>query len=933
MATVNAGSTVSNAQTARDDSANPSLPVPLAPAVTGTTNAVPIPVQSARDDAAPTVKKITQTQATDQTVEQGRLVRPPESGTISATVASSETVVAAAGNDDSRQSDSVEQTNQVRTRLDELYSNKINAKGNILDKFASYTYSLSWYLMEPTAYQRLINQKKKDLNGYYLLVQSGGVGEATGRTIRDYQQLPAEQQNIQATPGSAGRSPFFPLDYYIDDLDAEILYAAGSESQSAAAFTNIKFTLTEPNGLTLLPNLYRACEDLIKNGGQTFVPNDRINYAAAMFCMVIRFYGYDENGVLQLPAVNDQGNTDSRAVIEKFIPFTLKKIDFSVGSKLVEYTIEGAPPDINTALSTNRGSVPQDYGFSGITVRDILVGDISQTNLTAQESDSARSAAGAETPAPAAAVSAARNSRDAQRQQQERRLGQTTAPAKADAAPKPTTSTVGTGLMAALNNYQLERVKKGKAEHPDTYNIVFADEILESATVAPPGGLNKNNVGGTATATAADQKLPETNAIKPTVRLRRVRAGTQIVQFIDDVMRNSSYIINQQSVIYDEKTKQYKQNGKPARQFAWFQITATAEPGLYDKIRNDYAYKITYYVTPYEVPMVSEYFNPSGFRGVHKIYNYWFTGENTQVIQFEQSFDKLWTQVLTADTNIQQLSQQQRRQMNSREQWMRHSYAASGQSYQGGEGKVFEGGANAADFLYGPNYGRIQLNIIGDPDWIPTAQNWYSTQSFTTQPFWPDGTINNSASIPYFEFAWNRPVDYNLNNGLMDPGQKNYFADREKGEAGLAAEAQTYVATRLKNMFKGGRFTQELEGAWMWDQTINEPNNQRENTPAIDPRADIRAGRGFNRAELQGRSEILQSPTGGSAVAQGVQQILSPVTQSVNPTLTQLQSSQAFITARRAGVPPREALEIARQAFTAGTAGQPYQTQPIVREP
>jgi hypothetical protein len=290
-------------------------------------------------------------------------------------------------------------------------------------------------------------------------------------------------------------------------------------------------------------------------------------------------------------------------------------------------------------------------------------------------------------------------------------------------------------------------------------------------------------------------------------------------------------------VIYDEKTKQYRQNGKPAQQFAWFQITVKAEPLAYDRKRNDYAYRMIYYVTPYETPMVSEYFAPSGFRGVHKIYNWLFTGQNTEVLQFEQSFDKLWTQALTADTNILELIQQQKRQMNSREQWMRHYYPASGENRQGGEGKVFEAGANAADFLYGPNYGSIQVNIIGDPAWVPNAFYEYNTDNFTPVPFWPDGTINSQASVPYFEFAWNRPVDYNLDTGLMDTGQRNYFADREKGQAGLAAESQTYVAVRCKSQFKGGRFSQELEGAWMWDQTINEPRNERkiQDAPAIVP--------------------------------------------------------------------------------------------------
>jgi hypothetical protein len=971
---VSAGGTVQNAQTARDDKANPVLPGPPPDTVPPQTNAAPTPTAAdgttTEGDNAP-VRPITATQGTSsqQPDNVGVLdqpapsaVTPPGSGTspspAGTEITANDRPGVGAANDDQRGGNSPNsQSNSVRNRLDELYGgvgNAIVAQDNVLDGFASYTYSLSWYLMDPAAYQRLINQQKKDLNGYYLLVQSAGIGQNTGQSITDAQTLPFERQNPQSIPGSAARSPFFPLDYYIDDFETEVMYAAGSESQSAATFSNIRFTLTEPNGLTLLPNLYRAVENLIQAGGQLYATTDRVNYAAAMFCMVIRFYGYDENGVLQAPVTNARNNTDSRAVVEKFIPFTLSKVDFSVGSRLVEYKIEGATPDVSTGLSTNRGSIPQDFDFSGSTVQDILVGAVTQVNVTAKQPDSARPR-----PAEQADVRRVDNQIDAN-QKFEKEQAQSsivagvdvtdslyngtgadvtkpasTAPAKANAAPKPTTKTVGTGLIAALNNFQQQLVKKGKIEHPDVYDIKFGDNIIASATAAPPGGLNKNRAGGTPSTTAAEQKLGEKSSVNPSVRLRSVRAGTQIIQFIDEVVRNSSYIIDQQSVIYNEKTKRYEKNGKPAQQFAWFQVTVVAEPGPYDRKRNDYSYKMTFYVTPYEVPMVSEYFSPSGFRGVHKVYNYWFTGQNSQVLQFEQSFDKLWTQVLTADTNITEANQQQRKQMNSREQWMRHYYSASGQNRQGGEGKTFEGGANAADFLYGPNYGTINLNIIGDPAWIPNAQYGYSLTQFTASPFWPDGTINNTASVPYFEFAWNRPVDYNINTGLMDPGQANYFADREKGVAGLAAESQTYIASKVKCMFKGGRFSQDLEGAWMWDQTINQPKDERkaQTPPAIDRRNENQSAAESARLSRAGTPPAPVRVAGdGSSTARGVQQTLSPPPQTINPSVSQIQSSQAYITARQAGLGAREAYDYAAQQFAQGRAGEAYQPQKIVRE-
>ena len=922
------------AQTSGSGTITPPEPVPAAPAPS---NAIPTPVTTPGTDGdtgtnAP-LRPNSQTQATDsqQPINTGRLDGAPPNYDPNADPGSIESIydrdtgayrveisghdvpgASAAGDDRKSNATPSEQTNSTRTKLDSLYGSAIIAQDNILDNFASYTYTLGWYLVDPDAYKRLVNNQKKDIKGYYLLAQSGGISVAsntTGAATSAEQRSTPEQNSPEITAATPGRNQFFPYDYYIDDLETEILFSSGNDSNSAAAFKTIKFSLTEPNGITLLPNLYRACEDLIKNGGKLTATDDKINYSAAMFCMVIRFYGYDENGVLQAPIRNVSGNVDSRAVIEKFIPFTIKKIDFSVGPQLVEYTIEGALPEVKTGLATNRGSIPQDFDFSGVTVKDLLVG-------STQSRASAANVSGIE----GRSQSQSPNSQGAAK----------SAPT-ADSAPKPVTNTVATGLVAALTQFQARLLKEGKIEHVDVYEIKFGDSIISDATTAPPGGLNKNRVGGTPSTTAAEKKLPEKSSMSPSVRARGVRAGTQIVQFIDEVVRTSSYILDQQAVIYDEKTKKYKQNGKPAQQFAWFNITSVAEPLAYDRKRKDYAYKMTYYVTPYEVPMVSEYFAPSGFRGAHKIYNYIFTGQNTQVLHFDQSFDKLWTQALTADTNILEQIKNQKLQMNSREQWVQHYFAASGQSNQGGEGKVFEAGANAADFLYGPNYGKITMSIIGDPAWIPSAQYEYNTDKFSTEPFWPDGAINNTASIPYFEFAWNRPVDYNLTTGLMDPGQKNYFANRDKGQAGLATESQTYVASRCKSFFKGGKFTQELEGAWMYDQTTNQPANERkvQDPPKkVAPKvAAVPAGPDQSAAEtarLAAYKPPVRIAGDNSSLGKGVQQILSPVTKSLNPSVSQIQSSQAYITARRDGMSASAAYKYASEQFANGTAGDTY---------
>jgi hypothetical protein len=290
-------------------------------------------------------------------------------------------------------------TNAVRNRLDELYggaSNAILSQDNILDQYASYTYSLSWYLVDPATYNQLIKSPKRNLDGYYLLVQSGGApinNQVPTQTV-DPQQAAQTQRTV-----GYGRSPFFPLDYYIDNFEFGINYAGSLSSGGPATFTDVSFTISEPNGITLLDNLFLAVTDLYQKKN-IVKPGIVPNYISAVFVMVVRFYGYDIDGNLVQPIARRTGTTDRQAAVEKFIPFVIKDINFRVANKLVEYNITGTGVSTNTAFSTDRGSIPQNFQFQGTTVKDILVGTVVQQTASEAAGDQTRNGVPIATAAP-----------------------------------------------------------------------------------------------------------------------------------------------------------------------------------------------------------------------------------------------------------------------------------------------------------------------------------------------------------------------------------------------------------------------------------------------------------------------------------------------------------------------------------------------------
>lgn len=378
-------------------------------------------------------------------------------------------------------------------------------------------------------------------------------------------------------------------------------------------------------------------------------------------------------------------------------------------------------------------------------------------------------------------------------------------PAKADTA---TSAKLFQGLMKSLNDFEKSLVPR-TFNIANEYSIEFFPADLANAKIVKPGSTNKSATPSLQD-NSARNKLPETNSMMKDARIQRFQAGTPIVQIIDQIVRNSTYVTDQAKVTIDETTGKTKDQVPVGNNVTWFKISVQVTPKEFDEKRQDFAYKIKYLITPYALNnMVSEYFPEGQFKGLHKTYDYWFTGSNTQVLNFEQQFNKLWVQTIT-NPNINLSTAQM---VNQREIWAKVYQAASEQNSQGADGKTNEISANASDYLYSVgDQGNVKLKIVGDPAWLQQGEitTAADTKNFTFNPFNPDGTINFDASQVCFSVNWNRPADYDLGSGVMPVGAKN------PGQGGTQAdntqESITYRATSVKSHFSHGKFEQELEG-------------------------------------------------------------------------------------------------------------------------
>jgi hypothetical protein len=767
---------------------------------------------------------------------------------------------------------------------------------NILDRYGSYTYSISVYLTSPEQYRQLVTSKRRKINGYNLLFQSGGaptnVGGAQGAlgAAQKATQADLEAEGIGfaptgnvpgATAADAGRSPFFPDDFYIDSVTIDNQFP-GKQTGAAHMVTNMKFTVIEPAGITLLDRLYEAVQD--------FAPKDAtgvINYTAAQYLMVVRWYGYDQSGKLVRPgAAGPDGLSDPNAVCEKFIPFIIKKINWSVSNKLVSYDFECGPIGQQIGGTTARGSIPYDIELSDSTVEGLLGGE---TKYGTGTSSNANPGASTTTNSDGRATNDPRRLDNANGGINSVTGQALNNPAKANQAPT-SKKTITAGLIGAMNKFQAELVEKNIYQYPDEYEIVFADgaDKIKSATIVLPGKVkNQSSTPMTAAAaTDAKGKDPARQRVDNNVRNFNVTAGQQILQAIDLTIRNSSFIYNQAAVQKSEKTvpdpakddagtadENTNDTKTPAQTtLYWYLITMEATPTKYDEKRNDYAYKIRYIISVYPIQNFnSKYYPIPKFLGLHKQYRYWFTGENSGVLDYQATFNHLYNMTVSGrepgDNNLNRL---RKKYTSSMRELTKYTYqAASSESRAGAELDANEIGANAGESLYSPSdLARGKIKIVGDPAWIQqgSVAAGVNISGFDTNGFLPDGTINFDSSQVMFAIEWQKPQDYDLKTGLADPYGKN---NKER----KPINSYVYQATKCVSEFRQGRFEQTIDGSLYYYPTENLKNtattpsnvvadqtNGRPTDPASDPNTNIGAGTAQAPAGIDNTRPINDSP-------------------------------------------------------------------------
>src|ERR1035437_4185143 len=138
-------------------------------------------------------------------------------------------------------------------------------KPNVLDKFSSFTYRITWYVCTP-----------EEHNGF---IQSGRAGPVGG--------IIAQSGGVQG----GGRAIETQFDYYFNNLKINTLVGG-----SVTTTVDLSFDVIEPMGFSFINDLKFAC-----GGAKGGLPGaaEILNAAKMYFILGIQFVGYDDQGVEQ----------------------------------------------------------------------------------------------------------------------------------------------------------------------------------------------------------------------------------------------------------------------------------------------------------------------------------------------------------------------------------------------------------------------------------------------------------------------------------------------------------------------------------------------------------------------------------------------------------------------------------------------------------
>jgi hypothetical protein len=539
------------------------------------------------------------------------------------------------------------------------------------------------------------------------------------------------------------RAPGFEYDYYIDNLKI-VSAVTGNSTASPTINVGFDFTITEAYGLSFITNLKRAKEAL-ERYSTTINYKNSTNASRQFFILGLKFLGYDAAGniITQSNLIDDPDPT-----FQRFYDINITEIAFKIDGKTTTYSIKAASLPIASALGQKRGVI--DKGATQ------LVGNNVQQILNQ--------------------------------------------------------------LMVKMTKDQADDVNAKKREFGNTYSIRFlgdADSIAQSSIVslADTSKIKWPMANPTDKKTVNDSLSikAQPNSNERTVAFNR---DTPILQAITSVITQSEYLVNGLKSVYttaeqpnSETNSQSAEKIDSNKRLKWFNIAPVISGTKFDTIIKDWVFDIEYQVRTYEIPVLMSAYadKTTPYYGAVKRYEYWWTGQNSEVIKYEQSMNNAYFNVSLGGGDASSTATGG----NAQVPLVTSKVQPADKLGKLGVGKEAQNSVTT-DLMTPRDWANAKIEILGDPDWLSneTANINDDAKSF----YGPDGyTIDFKSGQVFIEIKFLEAVDYEHDTGLMKINTDILFFNYPVSIAKQLEGAISYLVTRITHNFRGGKFTQELE--------------------------------------------------------------------------------------------------------------------------
>lgn len=680
---------------------------------------------------------------------------------------------------------------------------------NLLHQYASYTYNLSLHMLSKADF----NQMGRDPDSNWVPSKTiiGGAGK-------------------WGVPGF-NRDKNFLDDFYFDNFKMTSIIGSTAGNQGTNA-VEISFTIIEPYGVTLIDRLIDACLDPAVDGK---------NYIEIPYLIQIDFYGYD-----------DEGKAQALVKQRKYIPINMLTMNIRAGIKGAEYQISGVPY-AHSGFQESVAATPANFEIVANTLQQFFadvsdVNDLKEAEKFNQRAESEKKAAEKQEQTQPGANNNTRKSTKAA----------STNSGNDSSEPSYTVKS----YVSAYNAWGAAAVENKNATDYNKIKVVFDEKILNAANGNGGKIINPK--------TQAANQVPTTNTKNPKENAQVVKSNygqkaarpnfdagkfsvsgqTSIVAVINNIMLSSEYIRSQMI----DPTKEAQQNAEDLKKpINWWKIIPEVKLRSYCTANSKWYLDITYYVKSYTVYNRVHPNAPKDLpKGWHREYNYIYTGQNNDIIDFSIEFDTAFYTAVNIDRNRVVATQVQASPDYEDKKYLEQT---GGTTLDDLKRKAIGGGVQpavtrpvadslntaaqasnrkssvdmaAASFAEHQNSGgsadqlNVRLKIIGDPQFIKQDEIYYSpsarryseeqgqTKNYVTDE---NSSIAMDDGEVHIKLSWKTPVDIDEETGGL----------RVNGRYFQSAFSGIFQVLQVESTFAQGKFEQTLDCIRLPDQPTDVP--------------------------------------------------------------------------------------------------------------